>query len=114
LDRLLFEECFIDHPAVEQMDCAVGVKRVSRVVRDHANRCAFAMQLPKKVHHGFAVSRIEVSSRLVRKQDGRLSAQGARDSNALLLTSGKLGRVVLHAMRHPDFLERLQDSPVPL
>jgi hypothetical protein len=87
---LLFEEGFIDDLAIEQMDCAIGIKRVSRVMRNHADRCAFSMQLPKEVHHSFAVSRIQVSRRFVGKQDGRLSAQGARHGNALLLTAGKL------------------------
>src|SRR5262249_50923271 len=100
----------IDNLAVEQMDCAVGIQRVARVVSDHAYRCAFAMQVSEEIHHGFAVSGIEISSRFVRKQYGRLTTQRACYCDALLLTSGKLGWIVPQAMGHIDLLEGLHDS----
>src|SRR5712691_8698636 len=38
---------FLDHAAVEQVDAALGVTRISRVVRHHADRRAGAVQLAK-------------------------------------------------------------------
>ena len=60
----------------------------------------------KKVHDGFAVGRIQVSGRLVSKQDKRIAAQGASYGDTLLLTAGELRRVVFHTMRHPHAFER--------
>ena len=45
--------------------------RVARVVRDHADRRAFAVQFLQQAHHGFAVLRVQVTGRLVREQDRR-------------------------------------------
>src|SRR6266545_2963582 len=72
---LLFKEGFINDLAVEQMDSAIGVARVSRIVGHHADCSAFPMQFTKKIHNGFAVSRIEVSGRFVGEKDGRLTAE---------------------------------------
>ena len=65
-----------------------------------------AMQFAQQVHDRFAVLRVEVSGRLVREQDGRLSADGAGHGDALLLTAGELRGQVLRAVRHADALER--------
>src|ERR1051325_1994408 len=61
---------FLDDAAVEEMDGAIRVARVARVVRDHADRGAFAVQLAEQFHDRLAVLRIEVACRLVRQQDG--------------------------------------------
>src|SRR5258706_11767679 len=74
---------FLDDAAVEDMDAAVGVPRVARVVCHHADRGAGAMQLAEQVHDRFAAARIEVSGRLVREQNQRLAGHRARDSDAL-------------------------------
>src|SRR6059058_3683239 len=42
----------LDHAAVEQMDATLGVTRVSRIVRHHADRRARAVQLAEQIHHG--------------------------------------------------------------
>src|SRR5438093_8480375 len=90
-DRSLFGNGHL-HPlfndtAVEQMDAALGVTRVSRVVRDHADGRSAAVQLLEQVHHRFAAARIEVSSGLVCEQDERLASHRAGDGHALLLTA---------------------------
>ena len=54
------------------------------IVRHHADGCAFAMELLQEFHHGFTISGIEVSGRLVRQQNRGLARQSARYSNALL------------------------------
>src|SRR3954464_9119956 len=58
-----------DDPAVEQVNRAIGVARVARVVRDHADRRPFTVQLAEQFHDRFAVLRVEVSGRLVGEQD---------------------------------------------
>ena len=79
----------------------------ARIVRHHADRRAFAMQVLQQLHHRFAVARVEVSGRLVGQQDRRLPAQRARHGDALLLTARELRRIVPHAMRHADAFQRL-------
>src|SRR5688572_14786080 len=54
---------FLDDAAVEEMDAAIGVARVTRIVRDHADRRAFAVQLAQQLHDRFAVLRVEVTGR---------------------------------------------------
>jgi len=58
---------FFDDAAVEKVDGAVSDAGVARIVRYHADRGAFAVQLAQQVHHRFAVLRVQVSSRLVRQ-----------------------------------------------
>src|SRR2546423_653726 len=96
------------------MDRAIGVACIAWVVRDHADRGAFSMQFAKQVHDGLAISRIQVSCRFVSQKDSRLAAQGASHSDALLLTSGELRWIMLHAMRHADLIQRFLDALLPL
>jgi len=97
---------FINHSAVEEMDRAVSVAGEARVVSNHANGGAAAVEFAQQVHDRFAVGRIEVSGGLVGEQDERIAHDRARDGHALLLTSGELRRQVLGAVRHPDPLSR--------
>src|SRR5262245_8438840 len=76
-------------------------------MRDHADRRALLVQLLKELHHGFAIVGVEVSGWLVRQQDGRMATQRARYGHALLLTAGKLRRIMTQAVRHTDPFERL-------
>src|SRR5215208_4694013 len=80
--------------AVEEMDGAIGVCCVARIVRDHADRRAAAVQLAKQFHYRFAVRRIEVTRRLVGEEDERIAGDCASNGNALLLTAGKLCRIM--------------------
>ena len=65
------------------------------------------MKVLQQFHHRLTVARIEISSGLVRQQDGRFSAQGARHGDTLLLAAGKLRGIVPHAVRHAHPLQRL-------
>src|SRR6476661_1434779 len=51
---------FLDDAAVEEMDGAVGVPCIARVVRDHADGGALAVQFAQELHHRLAVLRVEV------------------------------------------------------
>ena len=55
----------LNHPAVEQVNRSVRIAGVTRVVRDHADGGAAAMQLAQQIHHLLAILRIEISSRLI-------------------------------------------------
>ena len=62
------------------------------------------MQLVEQAHHVRARSGIEVARRLVRQQQGRPAGQRPRNRHALLLAAGKLGRLVIHAVKQADAL----------
>ena len=68
---------------------ALGVPRITRIVRHHADRGAAAMQFAQQIHHAspFSESRFPVGSSASRMG---LAGQRARDSDALLLTAGEL------------------------
>src|SRR5690242_16552927 len=68
------------------------------------------MELPEKLHDGFAVMRIEISGRLIRKQHGRFAGKGAGDSDSLLLAAGKLRGIVIQTVRHSYFFQGLADA----
>src|SRR6185503_8918847 len=51
----LLAAVLLDDAAVEEMDGAIGVPRVARIVRDHADGRAFAVQLAQELHHRLAV-----------------------------------------------------------
>src|SRR5688500_8824567 len=72
----------VDDAPVEELDLAVGVVGVARIVRDHADRRALAVQLAQKVHHRLAVPRVEVPRRLVGEQDRGLARERAGDGHA--------------------------------
>src|SRR5205085_3084971 len=100
-------DLFFDDAPVEEMNRAVGVARITRVVCDHADGRAALMQFAQQVHYRLAVFGVEVSGRLVREQDQRLTGHSASDGDALLLTARQLTRQMLRAMRHADALKRI-------
>ena len=73
----------LDDAAIEELHRAIGVRGVARIVRHHADRRAAAMQLGEQIHHRLAVLRVQVSRRLVGKQDRRITSHRARDSNSM-------------------------------
>src|SRR5919197_3996166 len=106
--------CLLDDAAVEQVDGPVRVGRITRIVRNHTDGGATAVQLAEQLHHGLAVRRVEVSRWLVGERDEGIASDGAGNGDALLLTAGELGRVVLHPVAHADALERILDALLPL
>src|SRR5688572_12250590 len=98
----------VDDTAVEELDLAVRIVGVARIVGHHADRRALAVQLAQEVHHRLAVPRVEVPGGLVGEQDRGLARERAGDGHALLLAAGELRRVVVHSVRHADALKRMQ------
>ena len=62
------------------------------------------------MHHRFAVVRIQITGRLVGKQNRRSAGKRAGDCDALLLTAGKLARQVFRPMRHAHALQGFGDQ----
>ncbi len=102
--------CFVDDATIKQVDLSIGMTRVARIVRDHAYRRALLVQLAQKLHHCFAVCRIEISGWLIRKQNQRITGHCSRNRDALLLTARKLRRKMFGPMCHADAFERVHDS----
>src|SRR5580658_8486970 len=88
--KQLVEFSLSDNLAVEEVHLALSMSSETRIVRHHADRGAFLVQLLQQLHHCFAVLRVQVSGRLVSQQDRRRSGQCTRHSHALLLTARKL------------------------
>ena len=91
------------------MNGTIGIAGIAGVVGHHADGGAAAMQFAKQIHDLLAILRIEVSSRLIGEQNGRIAGQSAGHRDALLLTAGELRRVVLDAVRHADALQRFMN-----
>src|SRR6266851_5653348 len=66
------------------------------------------------VHDLGGVLRVQVPGRLVGKQDRGIVHEGARDSDALLLSAGKLVRIVLLAAMQSHHFEQFRGAPLAL
>src|SRR5262249_48004705 len=82
----LFQSLFVDDLAVEQMDRAIRITGIPRIVSYHANSSTFAMKFAQQIHDRFAVTRIKVSSRFICEQNSRYSNQSTYYHDTLLLT----------------------------
>jgi hypothetical protein len=54
-ESVICKFAFGDDLSIEEMDVSVGVTGEARVVRHHADGCAFTMQVLEKLHNGFAI-----------------------------------------------------------
>src|SRR5258706_9527413 len=102
----------LDDAAVEDMDAAVGVPGVARIVGHHADGRAGAVQFAEEIHHRFAAAGVEVAGRLVREEDERLPGDGAGDGDALVLTAGAVARAEPRAGPPSDPLYGPPDPPL--
>ncbi len=74
--------------AVEQMDDAMRVSRVVRVVRHHDDCGAVFVQFGQQIHDLVAVCRVEITRWLVCEDDVGVCYDGSGYGYALLLTAG--------------------------
>src|ERR1700722_13924211 len=89
---------FYDH-AVAQNYEAVGMCGVLWIVGYQHQRCsADAITLQQEIEDMAAVGGIEVAGGFVGEDDRRLQYKGAGQGDALLLSSGKLNGIVMHAV----------------
>src|SRR4051812_41704560 len=96
---------FLDHASVEEMDSALGMPGVARIVRDHADSRSGLVELSEQVHDRLTALRVEIAGRFIREQDERLARNRAGDGDALLLATRELARQVLRAVGHADAFE---------
>src|SRR5260370_4864623 len=76
-------------------------------MRDHHQGPALLVELTQKAQHDFFVLSVEVSGGLVSQNNFRIIDQGARDADALLLTSRKLRRQMIGAVPKADAGQRV-------
>src|SRR5712692_6938399 len=89
------------------MQCRVRASRNDRIVRDHQDGFAvLAHKLINQRHDLVRALAVQVAGGLIAKQESRVRDNGASDSDALLLSAGKLARVVMHAIGQIDDAER--------
>ena len=84
------------------------------LVGDQDDRLAAGVELVEDLHDLLAGPGVEVAGRLVGEDDRRAVDQGAGDGDALALSARELVRLVPHAVREPDLLDRLLgELPAP-
>ena len=96
----------LDDQAVGEEEDAIGDRR-ARVVGDHDRRLT---ELVDRVAHQVEISPEVAESRLpglVGEDDRGLGDEGARDGDALLLSTRQLARSVRAAIREPHLLQEI-------
>ena len=78
---------------------------VSRVVGDHADGGTALMDVAEEIHDRVAIFGVEVPGGLIGKENHGVADESACDGDALLLTAGELGGVMLGAVGHFDAFE---------
>ncbi|MFN8651507.1 MAG: hypothetical protein U0133_06375 [Gemmatimonadales bacterium] len=82
---LEFGHLVFDHPSVEQVNAAAGVRGVAGIVGHHADGSPGAVQRLEQFHHRLAVGAVEVTGGLVGEEDQRLARDRPGHRHALLL-----------------------------
>lgn len=78
---------FLDDASIKEVNRAVGIARIARIMSHHTDSGATAVQFAKQIHDLLAILRIKVSGGLVGQQNGRVTGQGTSYGHALLLTA---------------------------
>src|SRR5688572_16120568 len=101
-------EVVADDPAVAKNDAAIAVLRELLIVRHEDESCALvAIHFQHQVEHMLSVLRIEIAGRFIRHKHRRLHHERASQSYPLLLTAGKLGRVVVLTLLQTDAFQQV-------
>src|SRR4051794_24974109 len=100
--------------AVAYGDDALGVLRDVWFMRDQDDGLAAVVQRLKDAHDLLGRARVEVAGRLVGEKHGRIGHERARDGHALLLTAGKLRRMIVLASFEADAMQRIHRRLVAL
>ncbi len=88
----------IHHLSIKQIDDATGVGCIVLGVRNHHDGGSLLVQFAEQLHHLHTILGIEVTRRLIGKDDARLAHHSTGDGNPLLLTARKLMRIMLGTM----------------
>ena len=106
-----FKLCGINDLALFQVHNASRPRSGRWIVSDHHNGLvALLVEPDQEVHHLHGAGSVKVTGRLIGKDERWARHNGARDSDALLLTAGKLPRVVRIAVCEPNKFECFGDA----
>lgn len=83
-------------------------------MRDENDRVSLFVQLVKQAHDVPARGAVEIARRLIREKKRWPGHDRACNGNSLLLPSGKLRRLMVHAVRQLHFFKSLGDALPPL
>ena len=72
---------------------------------EHQRGAEFVIQIKQQLLDRAAIRAVEITGGLVGKQDFRLVDKRPSQCNALLLTSRKLNRIVIHTRAETDFIQ---------
>ena len=100
--------------SVEHIDHVLGVAGIALRVGHHQHGGALLVQLGEQLHHLQSVLRVEVTRRLVGKNQLRVHHHSTGDGHALLLSAGELLGEVVGAMRDGHAAQHLLHALLPL
>jgi hypothetical protein len=93
-------------PAIVHVGDGIGVMKDTGVVGDDDDSPVWMDGVfGEQFHDAFACRMVERSGWFVAQNQTRLVHEGASQSHALLLTTGKLARQGVEAIAHPEFHE---------
>ena len=108
VDDLLRRALLDDHPLVHEDHLVGDVPGEAHLVGDHEHRHPLLRQLAHHVEHVLDQLRVEGAGDLVEEHQLRIHGQRPGDRDALLLTAGKPGRILVDLVGQPDPLEQLR------
>src|SRR5206468_6457741 len=95
------------NPAVAQLNHPLSTRSIFLRVRDLNDGHAFVIELAKQLHDFFALTGVQITSGLVSKQKFRFSNNRPRNTDKLLLPSGKLTRIQIFFANDLETIERV-------
>jgi hypothetical protein len=98
---------------IQQVNIPRDEARHRGIMRDDDDGAPFLpIEMVEQVEHFLTRVRVQVAGRLVGLDDARIVRQGTGDGDALLLSTGKLGGFVCHAVAQSNtFQQRLRARP---
>ena len=105
-DFLFLHFHLIHNLTIKHIDDSIGIIGIMQRVGYHYDSGALLVQFRKQFHHLLAILGIQISSRLIGKNQLRMRKDGTGDGGALLLTARKLRWEMLgtmgyrHALHH--------------
>lgn len=88
------------YATIEEIDGAMGNLRVMLVVGNHDDCSSILVEFSEQAHYFQTVLRVEVTRRLIGKNQLRIEDHGTGNGHSLLLTAGELMREVLGSMSY--------------
>ena len=87
---------------MSEFDAAIGELADGRIVGDHEDGVAFAVEIAQQANHGFFVGFVEIAGGLVGENQLGMIDQRASDGDTLLFAAGKLRGKMVEAFAEAD------------